>query len=88
MGAIKRLLEDVAEERGTQDISNPGVIAEAQRRLALPYKTIATWHNAEEAGYEIELPDGTRLVFSAELRDCRDRYAYLQVDLSEHGGRP
>jgi len=83
MGAMKRLLEEVAQEQGTWDISDPKVIVEAQRRLALPYKTIAKWNDGDRAGYEIELPDGTRLIFTAEMCDCRDKYAYLRADLTE-----
>ena len=33
MGGVKRLLEEVAADLGTDDISDPAVKAEAQRRL-------------------------------------------------------
>ena len=35
MGMMKRYLEDVAEELGRDDIMDPEVLAEAQRRLGL-----------------------------------------------------
>ena len=100
MGAMKRLLEEIAEKQGTWDISDPEVIAEAQnrlergtgdpqvvaeaqRRLALPYRKVAEWHDGERAGYELELPNGTRLVFEAEMCDCRCKDAYIKADLTE-----
>lgn len=34
MGAVKRMLEEIAGELGTEDIQDPAVLEEGQRRLA------------------------------------------------------
>jgi len=47
-------------------------------------KIVEEWHYSNEAGYEVELPDGTRLVFSAELCDCRDESAYIKAEFGEY----
>ena len=49
MGACKRLLEEVADEMGTDDISDPDVVAEAQKRLDQLAKAVLRKDLAYEA---------------------------------------
>ena len=49
-------------------------------------KVLKEWCDGEIAEIIVSLPDGRKVIFTAELHDCHCRDSYIRAKLVENGG--